>query len=150
VFAFLVIVFVVVPLVELAVIIEVGSRIGVLDTIGLLLLVSIVGAYVVKRQGISVWRRMRAQAAAGQVPGMELVDGACVLAAGLLLVFPGFVTDALGLLLLVPPVRSIVRGMVRRRFRSTVTVIQPVVSYRRDRRPDDGPPGPALPPGAPQ
>jgi UPF0716 protein FxsA len=114
--AILVALFIVVPLVEIAVIIQVGHWLGVLDTIALLLLVSIVGAWLVKRQGIGVLRRIRAELDAGRVPGAALVEGAVVLVAGVLLLTPGFVTDAFGLVLLVPPVRRLVVGRSRRRF----------------------------------
>jgi UPF0716 protein FxsA len=114
--AILVALFILVPLVEIAVIIQVGHWLGVLDTIALLLLVSIVGAWLVKRQGIGVLRRIRAELDAGRVPGAALVEGAVVLVAGVLLLTPGFVTDAFGLVLLVPPVRRLVVGRSRRRF----------------------------------
>jgi UPF0716 protein FxsA len=114
--ALLVALFVVVPLVEIAVIIQVGSWLGVVDTIGLLLLISVLGAWLVKRQGGGLVRRVQAELAAGRVPASALVDGALVLVAGVLLLTPGFVTDAVGLLLLVPPVRSGVRSWLRRRW----------------------------------
>lgn len=118
----LVIVFVLVPLAELAVIIEVGSYLGVVETLGLLLLISAVGAWLVKHQGLGVLRRIREQLDAGRVPGAELVDGALVLLAGALLLTPGFITDAFGLLLLLPPVRAVARRLLRRRFAASVLV----------------------------
>jgi UPF0716 protein FxsA len=119
--AFLVLLFVVVPLAELAVIIKVGSWLGVGETLGLLLLISVLGAWLVKRQGIGVIRRIQSQVNAGQVPGVELVDGALLLIAGTLLLVPGFITDAIGLLLLVPPVRLGIRRLARRRLTRRVT-----------------------------
>lgn len=116
-FAALFLAFVVVPLVEIAVIVAVGQALGVVDTIGLLILVSVVGAVVVKHQGLGTLRRVRAEMAAGRVPGHELVDGSLILVAGALLVTPGFVTDACGALLLVPPVRRGVRAVALRRLR---------------------------------
>jgi UPF0716 protein FxsA len=127
--AFLVLLFVIVPLAELAVIIKIGSWLGVGETLGLLLLISILGAWLVKRQGVGVIRRIQAQVNAGQVPGVELVDGALLLIAGALLLFPGFITDAIGLLLLVPPVRLGIRRFARRRLTRRVT--RPVVEIRR-------------------
>jgi UPF0716 protein FxsA len=102
--------------VELAVLIQVATWIGVLDTIGLLLLVSVLGAWIVKRQGVGLLRRVQAELAAGRVPGAALVDGLLLLHAGALLLVPGFVTDAFGLLLLLPPVRALVRSWLRRRW----------------------------------
>ena len=109
-------VFVVLPLVEIAVLIQVGSSIGVWPTIGLLLTISVLGAMLVKHQGTGVWRSMRAQLAQGQLPAAELVDGVLILAAGVLLLVPGFVSDAIGLLLLIPFVRAIPRRWFRRRL----------------------------------
>ncbi len=104
------VVFLVVPVVELAVIIQVGHVIGTWNTIAILLLVSLGGAWLVKREGIAVVRRFREQMDAGRVPGRELADGVLILFAGALLLTPGFVTDFFGLLLLLPPVRSAVRA----------------------------------------
>ena len=107
---------VVVVVVEIAVIIQVAHAIGALDTIALLILVSVVGAYLTKHEGFVVLRRLRAQLDAGKVPTAELIDGALVLAAGVLLLVPGFVTGAIGLLILFPPTRALFRAIVRRRF----------------------------------
>lgn len=107
---------VVVVIVEIAVIIQVAHAIGALDTIALLILVSVVGAYLTKHEGFVVLRRLRAQLAAGRVPAAELVDGVLVLAAGVLLLVPGFVTAGIGLLLLFPPTRALFRAFLRRRF----------------------------------
>lgn len=109
-------VFVVLPLVEIAVLIQVGSSIGVWPTIGLLLTISVLGALLVKHQGMGVLRAMRAQLALGQLPAAELVDAVLILAAGLLLLVPGFVSDAIGLVLLIPFVRAVPRRWFRRRL----------------------------------
>ena len=73
------------------------------------MLVSVGGVLIVRHQGLGVYRRVRAQLRAGTVPGVELVDGLVILVAGVLLIVPGFVTDAVGLLLLFPPTRHLVR-----------------------------------------
>jgi UPF0716 protein FxsA len=112
----LVLVFLVMPLVELAVIIQIGGAIGVLNTVGLLLLSSIVGGWLMKREGLGVLRRMQAAVAAGRVPGKELADAALILFGGALMVAPGFITDVLGMLLLLPPVRAVVRAALRRKL----------------------------------
>src|ERR1700712_2786131 len=91
--------FIVMPIVELYVAWQVGSAIGALNAIGLLIAISFIRALGVKLGGINVIRRVQRQVRAGQTPTRELVDGALVLAAGVLLVAPGFVTDALGILL---------------------------------------------------
>jgi UPF0716 protein FxsA len=116
----LVLLFIIVPIVELYVIIQVGHVLGVFNTLALLVLVSFLGAWLMKREGLSTWRRAQRQIDAGVVPGRELVDGALIVLAGALLLAPGFVTDAVGLLLLLPPVRAAVRGFTRHRLERRV------------------------------
>ena len=115
-FLLLVVLFLAVPFAELYVLIQVGQAIGVLDTLALLLLVSIVGAWLAKREGLGVLRRMQAALNAGRVPGTELIDGFLVLLAAALMLTPGFLTDVAAILLLLPPVRAAVRQVLRRRF----------------------------------
>ena len=117
---YLVLAFIIVPLLELAVIIQVGQGLGVLPTIGLLLVVSIVGAWLVKFQGLGVMNRIRRQLAAGQMPTDELVNGVLILVAGALMLPPGFITDAVGLSLLFPPSRAVVRRFLAQRFRASI------------------------------
>jgi UPF0716 protein FxsA len=107
----------VVPVAELWVIVSAAEGLGVLPTIALLVLVSVLGAWLVKREGMGVLRRMTSATGRGEPPTDELVDGALVAVAGLLLLTPGFLTDALGLALLVPPVRRGVRRSLVARFR---------------------------------
>lgn len=108
------------PIAELYVIVQVAIRIGVLNTLGLLILVSMIGVWLVKREGLGLLRRLQNQLAEGQLPGRELVDGFLLLFAGALLAVPGFITDVAGLLLLLPPVRFMVRTMLSRRFEAQV------------------------------
>ena len=110
----LVVLFLLVPLAELYVIIQVGQAFGALNTIALLILVSAVGAWLVKREGMGVWRRFQRQVESGSVPGREIADGVMILFAGALLMTPGFLTDLLALSLLLPPVRAVIRGAVMR------------------------------------
>ena len=123
---------IVVPMVEIYVAIQVGHAIGVLNTIGLLLLLSFVGAWLTRHEGFVVLRRLRAQLAAGGTPTRELIDGVLVLTAGVLMLTPGFVTDAIGLLILFPPTRAPLRAYLRRRFEVRV------YGSGRPGRPDDG------------
>jgi UPF0716 protein FxsA len=108
-------IFVALPLAEIYALIKVGSWLGVFPTIALLLLVSALGAVLVKREGLRVLRRMQEQVTAGNMPSNEILDGVCLLLAGLLLVVPGFVTDIVGLLLLLPPFRLVLRSALKRR-----------------------------------
>lgn len=109
--------FLVVPFVELFVILQVGQAIGALNTVAALVLVSVVGAWLVKREGLGVVRRVQERVARGAVPGRELVDGALILFAGALLLTPGFVTDLVAILLLLPPVRAAARASATRFLR---------------------------------
>ena len=112
----LAVLFIVMPIVELAVVIQVGQAIGVFETIALLLLVSALGAWLVRREGLGVWRRFREQVRSGRPPAKELADGVLILLAGALLLTPGFVSDVFGILLLLPPVRAVIRAAALRRF----------------------------------
>ena len=155
--AFFVALAIVVGVIEISVIIQVGQWIGFLNTVGLLLLVSLLGAWLVKRQGLGVMARIRQQRSAGRLPATEAFDGALILVAGVLLVIPGFVTDALGLLLLVPPIRAVVRRFVSRRVLREVEMVRSKQWTRADPRPrqyvpPEGPPRPPptpLPPASP-
>jgi UPF0716 protein FxsA len=116
----LIVLFIVVPIAELAVLIQIGQAIGVLETIALMLGVSVVGAWLVKREGVGLWRRAQRQIDAGIVPGRELVDAALIMLAGALLLTPGFLSDCVGILLLLPPVRAGLRRTVIARMRKRV------------------------------
>ena len=118
----LVLLFLVVPFAELAVLIQVGDWLGVADTILLLIAISVAGAWLAKRAGISVLVRIRQQLEMGRVPAAELVDGLLVLLAGALLLTPGFLTDCVALLLLLPPVRATVRRILRKRFERNIII----------------------------
>jgi UPF0716 protein FxsA len=107
--------FLAVPILELWVIIQVGEAIGVLPTIALLILDSIVGAWLMRSQGRLVWRRFTGALAEGRVPAREVLDGALVIFGGALQLAPGFVTDGVGLFLVLPPTRGLVRRALIRR-----------------------------------
>lgn len=104
----------VVPLAELAVIVQTAERIGVPSTLGLLILVSVAGAWLLKHEGMATWKRLQETLQRGEMPHRELTDGAMILFGGALLLTPGFLTDVVGLILLVPPTRSSVKGLFRR------------------------------------
>jgi len=99
-----------VPIAEIWAAVQVAHQIGVLPTLLLLLVMSAFGPRLVRREGLGVWRRAQARLNEGQVPGRELSDGVLLLLAGILLTVPGFLTGIVGALLLLPPVRSVVRA----------------------------------------
>ena len=111
-----------VPLMELYVIIQVAGGVGTGQTILLLILVSVVGAWMVRRSGLGVLNQIRNRLNLGQLPAAELVDGMLILLAGALMLTPGFITDAVGLLLLFLPTRVLVRSLVMRHFAKRITV----------------------------
>lgn len=114
------IVLVAVPVIELLVTIQVATVIGWVDTLGLMLLVSVLGFFLLKWAGLGALRRFRADVDAGRLPGDSVVDGLLILVGGVLMVLPGFVTGAVGLLLILPPIRAVVRHLVLRVVRSRV------------------------------
>lgn len=126
---------VVVPLVELYFVVQVGQEIGVLPTIALLIVISAVGSALVKREGIRVYREFVTAIRQGQEPTRQIVAGVCVLAAGVLFLAPGFFSDALGILILLPPTRRAVTWLVLRETSRYTTVIRathtgPIVDIR--------------------
>lgn len=116
--------FLTVPIAELAVVVAVGERIGILDTLALMVLISAAGALLAKRQGLRVLQTIRDRLDRGEVPGTELIDGLLVLVAAVLMLTPGFLTDALALLLLVPFVRAGIRRLLRASFERRVRVVR--------------------------
>jgi UPF0716 protein FxsA len=109
-------------LAELFVLIKVAEAIGVLYAILLLILSWPVGTWALRSQGRAAWRRLSAAVAAGRSPGREVLDGALVLIGGLLLIIPGFISDALGLLALLPPTRALLRRPLARNLQSRFVV----------------------------
>lgn len=106
--------FVGLPILELYVIIQVGGEIGVVPTLALLFLTGFAGAVLARSQGRTAWRRLNQALAAGKMPGREVVDGAMIMLGGALLLSPGFITDAVGIGLLLPPGRAAIRSMLKR------------------------------------
>jgi UPF0716 protein FxsA len=105
-------VFIVLPIAELYVIIKVGEAIGILPTLALLLVDGFVGAALARSQGRTAWRRFNEALAASRVPAKEVFDGAAIIFGGALLLSPGFITDVLGILLLLPPTRAMLRKLL--------------------------------------
>ena len=110
----LVILFIVVPVLELYVIIQVGQLIGVVPTLILLLAGALLGSWLLRHQGRGAWRRFNKALAERRFPGREVVDGVLIIIGGTLLLTPGFLTDIIGIFLLVPPTRAIARRVLKR------------------------------------
>ena len=139
-FVLLAVVFLVVPIAELYVIVQVAGGIGIPETILLLIAISFVGAWLARVAGLGVLNRLQRTVRAGKVPSAELVDGALVLFAGALMITPGFLSDCLAILLLLPPTRAVARAAILQRIRAGGGVFRIVSSVPTGGRhaPQDG------------
>ncbi len=115
-FARLLALFVLVPAIELYVLIKLGTLIGAFETFALIVVTGLVGSYLAKSQGLSVWNRLQSKLNSGSVPGQELIDGVIILISGALLITPGVLTDIAGLLGLIPASRALIRRFLKARF----------------------------------
>ncbi|HEX5928362.1 MAG TPA: FxsA family protein [Solirubrobacterales bacterium] len=120
---FLIVLFIVVPIAELYVIIQVGQWIGLWPTLALLLADAVLGSLLLKHQGRNAWRRFNEAMAQRRFPGKEVADGVLIVIGGTLLLTPGFLSDIFGLLLLIPPTRAIARRLLRRLTIGRFTVV---------------------------
>ena len=145
--AILALLFIVVPAIEIALLIQVGGTIGVIPTFGVIVLTGILGAALARHQGVAAVRRVSSAIQSGREVGTSLVEGALVLVAGVLMLTPGFITDAIGFLLLVPPLRKRAGGAIASRVakRSHTVVFSPQGPHGRvdddDQDSDPPPPG---------
>jgi UPF0716 protein FxsA len=121
--------FALLPVLEIYVLIQVGSSIGALNTIALVLLTAFAGAWLARTEGMQTMLRVRESMNRGIMPTNELVDAAIILAAGLVLLTPGFITDALGLLLLFPPTRKIFKDWLLRVLKEWMNNHPPTITY---------------------
>lgn len=108
--------FLITPVIELALLIQLGNWIGFWPTIGIIALTGITGTYLARREGLSVWGRFNDRLASGDLPGRELLDGVIILVAGALLITPGVITDVVGFVGLIPATRSLIRRRLSARF----------------------------------
>jgi UPF0716 protein FxsA len=126
--------FIVVPLVELYLILKVGDAIGAVWTILLLAADSVLGSILLRSQGRAVWRRFNEALTTGRMPHREVIDGVLIIFGGAFLITPGFLTDIVGLILLIPPTRALVRRFLARRLGRRVEVgVRPAPPGRPER-----------------
>ncbi len=121
----LLVLFIALPLAEIVLLIEIGSRIGTLATLAILVLTAVLGASLAHREGLKVLWRIQEKMAQGIMPDEELIDGVLILAAGIVLLTPGLLTDAAGLLLLMPGSRLALKRWLRDRFSQRIQVRYP-------------------------
>jgi len=126
--------FIVWPILELYVLIQIGRATGAWTTIGIVLLTGLAGAALAKHEGLRTYHRIRSELAAGRIPGDQLVDALLILIAGVLLITPGLISDMVGLAMLIPQARQVVRETLKRRFRARFTFTH--FGHSGHRRPD--------------
>ena len=116
----LLLIFIAVPVVELILIVEIGQRIGSINTIGLIMGTGIVGAWLARQQGISTLARLRRDLNEGRLPGEAIIDGVLILLAAAVLIAPGVLTDLLGFICLVPACRRLLKYYLKKKFERAV------------------------------
>lgn len=109
-------IFVGIPLIELALLVRIGARLGLGPTLGLVVVTGFIGAALARQQGFRVWTRIQTELQSGRMPATELLDGLLILLGGIVLITPGLLTDLCGLALMIPTVRRYVRMRLERRF----------------------------------
>ena len=120
-FAYLVLLFTILPAVELAILIKIGAQIGVGNTLTVIILTGVVGAYLARIQGFTVLSKIQASLNRGNMPTEEMLDGVMIFVGGIVLLTPGFITDALGLILLIPWTRDIIKYLARKRMQDSIS-----------------------------
>ena len=113
-FFYLFLFFSIIPVIEIAILIKVGSYIGVIETISIVILTAIIGAFLVRQEGLTVMYKLRQKIQEGVMPAEEIFDGVMILISGALLLTPGFVTDVIGFSLVFPPSRRVLKKLLRR------------------------------------
>lgn len=119
-FGRLLVLFLIVPIAELALLIWIGERVGFWPTVGLIALTAVIGSWLARREGWSVFNRLQSKLAQGGLPGQELTDGLIILISGALLLTPGILTDIAGFVGLLPPTRALIRNQLQKRFKNTL------------------------------
>jgi len=129
-FNYLILVFTILPALELYLLITVGSRIGALNTSIIIILMGIIGAFIIKLQGFHLLNKIQNSINRGIMPRSELLDGLMILAGGLALLIPGFITDVIGFLLLIPFIRAILKKFLKKRIENLIQKGQ-IVSFNQ-------------------
>jgi len=120
-FATLLVLFIMVPFIEIAILIKLGSLIGFWPTIGIQIGTGIMGASLAKLQGLFVWRKITEELQLGRIPTQDMVNGVLIFAAGLVLMTPGLLTDLVGFALLIPTSRNAFRRWLEKRFKNRIS-----------------------------
>ena len=126
----LLLLFTIVPLVELALLIKLGQKIGLLNTVAVVIVTGIVGAALARSQGFTILSRIQNELRIGQLPGDSLIEGALILSGALLLLTPGLITDAFGFAMLLPLTREFLRKTLKNYFRGKINTGEISVNYK--------------------
>ncbi len=126
-FSRLLLLFLLVPLAELTIFYLLGSRLGLIPTLAIILLTGVLGAALTKSQGLRVLNEFRQSTAAGKLPHAPIIEGLIILVAGALLLTPGFLTDTIGFLALVPAVRALLRQTLIHHLSKKIKIITPTI-----------------------
>jgi len=127
-FTKLLLLFILVPVAELAIFIALGDKIGLEATLGIIVLTALIGAYLTKSQGLKALNNYQQALAQGRLPHEEVMDGLMILIAGAVLLTPGFLTDAIGFSLLIPPFRKVVKAIIKQRLQGRVYIVSEKVN----------------------
>lgn len=138
-FAKLLLLFILVPILELAIFVALGDKIGLPPTLGIIVLTAILGAYLTKSQGIKALNKYQQALAQGKLPHDEVMDGLMILIAGAVLLTPGFLTDAIGFSLLIPPFRRVIKAVIKDRLRERANVVSQNVNAATQPFTQEGP-----------
>lgn len=117
---YLILILIIVPALEIALLIISGKTFGILPTIVMIIFTGVLGAYLAKKQGLETIRKLQDQLQRGQMPGMAILDGVCILIGGIFLLTPGFITDIFGFLLLLPPTRKFFQFLMMNAIRKRI------------------------------
>ncbi len=115
-FGLLALAFIAMPILEIWLILEIGGQLGLLNTIGVIIVTAVVGAALAKHQGLAALQKVQRALQTGEQVGTSMIEAALILVAAVMMLLPGFVTDGMGILLLLPPTRKLVAAVIARRF----------------------------------
>jgi UPF0716 protein FxsA len=117
---YLILVFTAIPIIELALLLRIGERIGTVNTIAVVIITGILGAYLARSQGLMVVKKIKQDISLGIMPGDKLLEGALIFVGGIVLLTPGFLTDFAGFLLLIPFTRNLIKQRLKSRIRARI------------------------------
>jgi len=118
---YIILIFIVIPAIEIGLFILSGKTIGVLPTVGVIIATGILGAYLAKKQGLEALRKVQNDLRSGIPPGIAMLDGVCILVGAILLITPGFLSDIMGLFLLLPVTRKIIRPFLLKMIKKWIS-----------------------------